>query len=87
MLVLTRKVNESIMIGDDVRVVVIAVAGNQVRLGIQAPHELAIRRSADIIAGSSGVPELPDSKPDEGFRIDPRPSTSPSECRSADPLV
>lgn len=45
MLVLSRKVNESISVGEEVRVVVVAVAGNQVKLGIEAPPELSIRRS------------------------------------------
>ncbi len=87
MLVLTRKVNESILIGDDVRVVVIAIAGNQVRLGIQAPGELAVRRSAVTVTGLRRVPEPPDSTQDEGFQTDRRQSTNPAKRRSADPLV
>ncbi|HET9392723.1 MAG TPA: carbon storage regulator CsrA [Candidatus Rubrimentiphilum sp.] len=45
MLVLTRKVNQSIAIGDDVRIVVVAIEGDQVRLGIEAPREVAVDRS------------------------------------------
>ncbi len=86
MLVLTRKVNESILIGDTVRVVVIAVTGNQVRLGIQAPPELAVRRSVSG-AGAGCDPALRGSTPGEGFQTDPRQSTNPPECRSTDPLV
>jgi carbon storage regulator len=45
MLVLTRKVNQAIVIGDDVRVVVVAIEGDQVRLGIEAPRNVAVDRS------------------------------------------
>ena len=44
MLILTRRVNESIVIGDDVNVVVLGVQGNQVRLGIAAPANVAVHR-------------------------------------------
>jgi carbon storage regulator len=45
MLILTRKVNESIMIGPDIEVAVLDVRGRQVRLGIKAPPEVVILRS------------------------------------------
>lgn len=44
MLVLTRKVHQSIIIGDDVEVVVLEVRGEQVRLGIRAPKNVAVHR-------------------------------------------
>ena len=44
MLVLTRRANQSIMIGDDVVVTVLEVRGDQVRLGIQAPRSVAVHR-------------------------------------------
>jgi carbon storage regulator len=44
MLVLTRKVHQSIVIGDDVEVVVLEVRGEQVRLGIRAPKDVAVHR-------------------------------------------
>ena len=44
MLVLTRRVNESINIGDDVEVRVLGVVGNQVRIGIDAPKEVCVLR-------------------------------------------
>jgi carbon storage regulator len=44
MLVLTRKSNQSIMIGDDVEVSVLSVMGEKVRIGIQAPHEVPVFR-------------------------------------------
>jgi carbon storage regulator len=44
MLVLTRKSNQSIMIGDDVEVSVLAVTGEKVRIGIKAPQEVPVFR-------------------------------------------
>jgi carbon storage regulator len=45
MLVLSRKINQSIMIGDNVRIVVVAVDRDQVKLGIEAPREVPVHRS------------------------------------------
>ena len=44
MLVLTRRLNESITLGDDIVLTVIEVRGDQVRLGINAPREMAVHR-------------------------------------------
>jgi carbon storage regulator len=44
MLILTRKVGESVKVGDHVTVTVIAVKGNQVRLGINAPRDVEVHR-------------------------------------------
>lgn len=44
MLVLTRKVHQSIVIGDDIEVVVLEVRGEQVRLGIRAPRHVTVHR-------------------------------------------
>lgn len=44
MLVLTRKINQRILIGDNIRVTVVAVRGNQVRVGIEAPDDVRIFR-------------------------------------------
>lgn len=44
MLILTRKIGESIAIGDDVKIQVIDIKGKQVRLGIQAPMETVVHR-------------------------------------------
>jgi carbon storage regulator len=45
MLVLSRKINQSIMVGDNVRVVIVAVDRDQVKLGIEAPRDIAVHRS------------------------------------------
>ena len=44
MLVLTRRINERLIIDDDIKVVVLGINGNQVRLGIEAPDEVEIDR-------------------------------------------
>jgi carbon storage regulator len=44
MLILTRRVGEAVMIGDSIVVTVLDVRGGQVRLGIQAPKEVAVHR-------------------------------------------
>ena len=44
MLILTRRVGESLMIGDDVTITVLGVKGNQVRIGVNAPKEVAVHR-------------------------------------------
>ncbi|MCP3908314.1 MAG: carbon storage regulator CsrA [Oceanicoccus sp.] len=44
MLILTRRIGETLMVGDEVSVTVLGVKGNQVRLGIDAPKEIAVHR-------------------------------------------
>ena len=44
MLILTRRVDEALMIGDEVTITVLGVKGNQVRIGINAPKEVAVHR-------------------------------------------
>jgi carbon storage regulator len=57
MLVLSRKLNESVVIGDNVRVTVVKVQGDKVRLGFEAPDEIKIYRE-----------EIKDKDPDKDKR-------------------
>lgn len=44
MLILTRKIGESLLVGDDVEITVLSVRGNQVKLGVNAPKEISVHR-------------------------------------------
>ncbi|MGD2113148.1 MAG: carbon storage regulator CsrA [Gammaproteobacteria bacterium] len=44
MLILTRRVGETLMVGDDVTITVLGVKGNQVRIGVNAPKHVAVHR-------------------------------------------
>ncbi|MFT5580151.1 MAG: carbon storage regulator [Paraglaciecola psychrophila] len=44
MLILTRKVGETLVIGDDVKITVLGVKGNQIRIGVDAPRSVAVHR-------------------------------------------
>ena len=44
MLILTRRVGETLMIGDDVTITVLGIKGNQVRIGVNAPKDVAVHR-------------------------------------------
>ena len=44
MLILTRKVGESLLIGDDVSITVLSVRGNQVKIGVNAPKDVSVHR-------------------------------------------
>ncbi|MEA1988294.1 MAG: carbon storage regulator CsrA [Pseudomonadota bacterium] len=49
MLVLTRRENESLIIGDNIKLTILAVKGGQVRVGIEAPNEIPIHREELLI--------------------------------------
>ena len=44
MLILTRRIGETLMVGDDVTITVLGVKGNQVRIGVNAPKDVAVNR-------------------------------------------
>ena len=43
-MILTRRVNEKLMVGDDVTVTVLSISGNQVRIGVNAPRQVPVHR-------------------------------------------
>ena len=60
MLILTRRVGETLMIGDDIEITVLGVKGNQVRLGVNAPKDVAVHRE-EIYQRIQTEDETPDS--------------------------
>lgn len=44
MLVLSRRANETLIIGDDIKITILGISGNQVRIGISAPKEISVHR-------------------------------------------
>ncbi len=66
MLVLTRRLGESITIGDNVKIIVVEIDGNQVKLGIEAPRDIEIYREElyERIKGTKFVSKKNISKPD-----------------------
>lgn len=66
MLVLTRKSNQSIMIGDDIEVSVLAIVGDKVRVGIQAPRDVPVfRKEVYLEIKDEALAGVREPKPDE----------------------
>jgi len=61
MLILTRRVGETVMVGEEVSVTILGVKGNQVRVGINAPRNVAVHREEifERIKSESGVEAEP----------------------------
>ena len=53
MLILTRKVGESLLIGDDVSITILNIRGNQVKIGVQAPKDVSVHREEILPTYSS----------------------------------
>jgi carbon storage regulator len=68
MLILTRRVGETVVIGDDVQVTVLGVKGNQVRLGVTAPRDVTVHRLEiyDRIQKEQEPGVEPDAEPGSG---------------------
>ncbi len=68
MLILTRRIGETVMIGDDVTVTVLRVKGNQVRLGVNAPKTVSVQREEifnRIKHEDTSVPQVAETTPSE----------------------
>jgi carbon storage regulator len=70
MLVLTRKPNQSIMIGDDIEVSVLSVAGEKVRIGIQAPQDVPVFRTEIYVELEPPKDEARDGVEDSRAEVD-----------------
>ena len=77
MLILTRRVGESVVIGEDVTVTVLGVKGNQVRIGINAPKTVAVHREEIFERIKNGQGD------DRSFAIRTSPSALPRETLPA----
>lgn len=56
MLILTRKIGETIVIGDDVKITILGIKGHQVRLGIEAPTSISVHR-LEVFEKIKGIKE------------------------------
>lgn len=72
MLVLSRKLNEKIVIGDNIVIDVVEIQGNKVRLGIVAPKEVPVHRQEVFDAIQAGVPAKEPAGVGEARNHDPR---------------
>ncbi|MEM1111054.1 MAG: carbon storage regulator CsrA [Pseudomonadota bacterium] len=64
MLILTRRVGESLMVGEEITVTVLGVKGNQVRIGVNAPRDVSVHRE-EIFNRIQDDGEKPADKPAE----------------------
>lgn len=74
-MILTRRVGETLCIGDDITVTVLGVKGNQVRLGVNAPHDCAVDREEVRQRKDAGIPHPSVAKKGPQAMVDRRPVT------------
>jgi carbon storage regulator len=63
MLVLTRRIDESLMVGDEVTLTVLRVTGDRVRFGVVAPRDIRVQRAPKVPSVSAAAEELPSLNP------------------------
>ncbi|HEY7980033.1 MAG TPA: carbon storage regulator CsrA [Candidatus Eremiobacteraceae bacterium] len=68
MLVLTRKLNQEIVIGDDIRITIVAVGGDQVKVGITAPRSIPVHRSEVLRERTANIVKLDALREPAGIR-------------------
>jgi carbon storage regulator len=71
MLVLSRKVGERILLGDDIRITVVRVSGGGVRLGIEAPSSVSVVREEVALSEHSPTPPKSESSLSVDAAVDP----------------
>src|SRR3546814_18802867 len=81
MLILTRRVGETLMIGDSVTVTVLGVKGNQVRIGITAPKDVAVHREEIYERIQRGEDAESGAKPPAPKEDLPDPEIGRASCR------
>lgn len=89
MLVLTRKTQEQIVIGENIKVTILRVKGNTVKVGIEAPRQVRVIRSELPSAGSLSIESGKDSIP-QAAPLEKRPRAGAGEtgrCPTAGPLT
>jgi carbon storage regulator len=75
MLILTRRVGETLIIGDDVVVTVLGIKGNQVRIGINAPKEVSVHREEIY----QRIQQEKNATPGEAVPVEKKKSSKESE--------
>ena len=87
MLVLTRKGNQSIMIGDDIEVSVLAIMGEKVRIGIDAPRTVPVFRKEVYLEIQAGSRRSGRRDEEDGDRRRARPAEGVSRRRASRPSI